>query len=102
MVKRERRQGETDMPRLAGKLALITGGNSGMGLATAKAFVSEGARVAITGRDRDTLETAKRSLGNDTLAVQSDTADLKAIDAVFATIQEKFGALDILFANAGV
>jgi NAD(P)-dependent dehydrogenase (short-subunit alcohol dehydrogenase family) len=90
------------MPRLAGKLALITGGNSGIGLATAKAFVAEGARVAITGQDRDTLEAAKRSIGNDTLAVQSDTADLKAIDTLFARIQEKFGALDILFANAGV
>jgi NAD(P)-dependent dehydrogenase (short-subunit alcohol dehydrogenase family) len=90
------------MPRLAGKLALITGGNSGIGLATAKAFVAEGARVAITGRDRDTLEAARRSIGNDALAIQSDTADLKAIDRLFATIQEKFGALDILFANAGV
>jgi NAD(P)-dependent dehydrogenase (short-subunit alcohol dehydrogenase family) len=90
------------MLRLAGKLALITGGNSGIGLATAKAFVAEGARVAITGRDRDTLEAAKRSIGNDMLAVQSDTADLRAIDTLFATIHEKFGALDILFANAGV
>src|ERR1700688_1853329 len=90
------------MPRLAGKLALVTGGNSGIGLATAKAFVAEGARVAITGRDRDTLEAARRSIGNDALAIQSDTADLKAIDRLFATIQEKFGALDILFANAGV
>jgi NAD(P)-dependent dehydrogenase (short-subunit alcohol dehydrogenase family) len=90
------------MPRLAGKLALITGGNSGIGLATAKAFVAEGARVAITGRDRDTLEAARRLIGNDTLAIQSDTADLKAIDTLFATIQEEFGALDILFANAGI
>ena len=90
------------MLRLSGKLALITGGNSGIGLATAKAFVAEGARVAITGRDRDTLETAKRSIGNDTLAVQSDTGDLKAIDTLFASIHERFGALDILFANAGV
>jgi NAD(P)-dependent dehydrogenase (short-subunit alcohol dehydrogenase family) len=90
------------MPRLAGKLALITGGNSGIGLATAKAFVAEGARVAITGRDRDTLEAARRLIGNDTLAIQSDTADLKAIDTLFATIQEKFGSLDILFANAGI
>jgi NAD(P)-dependent dehydrogenase (short-subunit alcohol dehydrogenase family) len=90
------------MPRLAGKFALITGGNSGIGLATARAFVAEGARVAITGRDRDTLEAARRLIGNDTLAIQSDTADLKAIDTLFATIQERFGALDILFANAGI
>jgi NAD(P)-dependent dehydrogenase (short-subunit alcohol dehydrogenase family) len=89
------------MPRLAGKLALITGGNSGIGLATARVFVAEGARVAITGRDTDTLEAARRLIGNDTLAIRSDAADLKAIDALFATIKEYFGALDILFANAG-
>ena len=89
------------MPRLAGKLALITGGNSGIGLATAKAFVAEGARVAITGRDRGTLEAARKSIGHDVLAVQSDAADLTAIDALIATIRKEFGVLDILFANAG-
>jgi NAD(P)-dependent dehydrogenase (short-subunit alcohol dehydrogenase family) len=90
------------MPRLSGKLALITGGNSGIGLATAKAFVAEGARVAITGRNRDTLEAARVSIGNDTIAVRSDAADLKAIDALMATIKAELGALDILFANAGL
>jgi NAD(P)-dependent dehydrogenase (short-subunit alcohol dehydrogenase family) len=90
------------MPRLSGKLALITGGNSGIGLATAKAFVAEGARVAITGLDPDALESARRSIGNDTLALVSDVADLNAIDALVAAIRTNFGALDILFANAGV
>ena len=90
------------MRRLEGKLALITGGNSGIGLATAKLFIAEGARVAVTGRDPKTLDDARRSLGNDTLSLQSDTSDLRAIDLLFETIKDHFGALDILFANAGV
>ena len=90
------------MQRLAGKLALITGGSSGIGLATAKAFVAEGARVAITGRDAKSLQAAQREIGNDGLALQSDAGDLKAIDTLFEAIKEKFGALDILFANAGI
>jgi NAD(P)-dependent dehydrogenase (short-subunit alcohol dehydrogenase family) len=90
------------MLRLAGKLALITGGSSGIGFATAKAFIKEGAHVAITGRNRETLEAARLALGSDTLAVQSDASDLAAIDALFAAIKERFGALDILFANAGI
>src|ERR1700674_5258003 len=90
------------MQRLAGKLALITSGNTGIGLATAKTFVAEGACVAITGRDPKTLEAARHALGNDTLALPSDSVDLKAIDALFATIKERFGALDVLFVNAGV
>ncbi len=90
------------MPRLADKLALITGGNSGIGLATAKAFVAEGARVAITGRNAKTLESSRAALGGEVLALPSDAADLKAIETLFATIKERFGALDILFVNAGV
>jgi NAD(P)-dependent dehydrogenase (short-subunit alcohol dehydrogenase family) len=88
--------------RLQGKLALITGGNSGIGLATAKLFVANGARVVITGRDQKSLDAARASLGDDVMALRSDTSDLKAIDALFAAIKERFGALDILFANAGV
>ena len=88
--------------RLQGKLALITGGNSGIGLATAKLFVANGARVVITGRDQKSLDAASAVLGGDVLALRSDASDLKAIDALFAAIKERFGALDILFANAGV
>jgi NAD(P)-dependent dehydrogenase (short-subunit alcohol dehydrogenase family) len=90
------------MQRLAGKLALITGGNSGIGLATAKAFAANGARVAITGRDQNTLDAAKDVLGSDHLAIRSDTSDLKAIDGLYAVVKNQFGALDILFANAGL
>ena len=90
------------MPRLAGKLALVTGGNSGIGLATAKAFVAEGARVAITGRNQQTLEAAKRELGEGTLALKCDAANLSELDELYAAIKQRLGALDILFANAGI
>src|SRR5207244_11296973 len=90
------------MPRLAGKLALVTGGNSGIGLATAKAFVAEGARVAITGRNQQTLEAAKRELGEGTLALKCDAANLSELDELYAAIKQRLGALDILFATAGV
>jgi len=90
------------MPKLEGKFALITGGNSGIGLATAKLFAAEGARVAISGRDPKTLEAAKGELGGQALAVRSDVADLKQLDALFARIKQEFGALDVLFANAGI
>src|SRR5260370_1729242 len=90
------------MPKLAGKFALITGGNSGIGLATARAFMAEGARVAITGRDPSTLQAAQKELGRDALVLQSDVRDLKQIDQLFAQLKKHFGALDILFANAGV
>jgi NAD(P)-dependent dehydrogenase (short-subunit alcohol dehydrogenase family) len=90
------------MGRLANKLALITGGSSGIGLATAKLFVAEGARVAITGRDEKALEAVRTEIGGDTLAIKSDTGDLAAIDALMTTVKDSFGALDLLFVNAGI
>jgi NADP-dependent 3-hydroxy acid dehydrogenase YdfG len=90
------------MVRLAGKFALITGGSSGIGLATAKAFVANGARVAITGRDQKTLDAAKEAIDGDHLAFKCDAANLTEIDTLYAAIKERFGALDIIFANAGV
>lgn len=88
--------------RFEGKIALVTGGNSGIGLAAAKAFAREGAKVAITGRDPKTLESAAREIGEDTLALRCDLRDLKQIEQVMAAIKEKHGRLDVLFANAGV
>lgn len=88
------------MQKLSGKTALITGGNSGIGLATAGLFLEHGARVAITGRDPATLEQARRSLGHDILAVQSDTGRLADIEELMITIKQGFGRLDILFVNA--
>ena len=88
--------------RLAGKTALITGGNSGIGLATARLFVAEGARVAITGRNQATLEAAARELGPNALAIVADATDVEATEKAVAKAVEKFGKLDIVFANAGI
>src|SRR5246127_4335167 len=88
--------------KLETRTALITGGNSGIGLATAQLFVAEGARVAITGRNQMTLYAAAAKLGPNALAFNSDVLDSKVRDVLFATIKEKFGHLDIVFANAGV
>ncbi|MFT0878820.1 SDR family oxidoreductase [Rhodopseudomonas sp. G2_2311] len=88
--------------RLSGKTALITGGNSGIGLATAKLFVAEGARVTITGRNRARLDAAARELGAQALAVEADVTDIAAIENAVARAAERFGKLDIVFANAGI
>jgi NAD(P)-dependent dehydrogenase (short-subunit alcohol dehydrogenase family) len=88
--------------RLEGKTALVTGGNSGIGLATARLFIAEGARVAITGRSRTTLHAAAKELGKNLLAFQADALDTKACETVFKTIKEQFGHLDVVFANAGI
>jgi len=86
--------------QLKGKCALITGGNSGIGLATARRFVAEGARVAITGRDAATLAAAANELG--VTAIKSDVLDAQARSSLFDRIKDEFGHLDILFANAGI
>src|SRR6202012_674695 len=88
--------------RLANKTALITGGNSGIGLATAKLFVAEGAKVTITGRNKETLAAAAKELGPNGFAVAADANDIAAMDAAIKQAAEKFGKLDIVFANAGI
>lgn len=88
--------------RLANKTALITGGNSGIGLATAKLFVAEGAKVTITGRNKETLAAAARELGPNALAIVADANDVAATEAAVKQAAEKFGKLDIVFANAGI
>src|SRR5947207_3577002 len=88
--------------RLANKTAFITGGNSGIGLATARLFVAEGAKVVITGRNRETLEAAAKELGPNALVVVADATDVAATDAAIRRGVEKFGKLDIVFANAGI
>lgn len=88
--------------RLAGKTALITGGSSGIGLATARVFVAEGARVAIVGRNKKTLDAAAETLGAAVLAVPADVTDVEAMERAVATTAERFGKLDVLFANAGI
>lgn len=93
--------------RLKDKTALITGGNSGIGLATARAFIVEGARVAITGRNRTTLDAALAELGRiggdgQAIALQADVTDIAATEKAVADAAAAFGKLDILFANAGI
>jgi NAD(P)-dependent dehydrogenase (short-subunit alcohol dehydrogenase family) len=86
---------------LAGKITLITGGSSGIGLATAKRFVSEGAYVFITGRRQTELDAAVKEIGDNVTAIRSDVANLADLDRLFAAIKEQKGRLDVLFANAG-
>ncbi|MCG2630162.1 SDR family oxidoreductase [Bradyrhizobium sp. WYCCWR 13023] len=88
--------------RLTNKTALITGGNSGIGLATAKLFVAEGAKVIITGRNKETLEAAARELGPNAIALAADATDIAATEAAIKKGTDKFGKLDILFVNAGI
>ena len=90
------------MKRLAGKVALVTGGSSGMGLASAQLFAEHGARLVVTGRDPAALAAAASLLGEDALAVSSDAADLTQIDALMATVKARHGRIDVLFVNAGV
>jgi NAD(P)-dependent dehydrogenase (short-subunit alcohol dehydrogenase family) len=89
------------MRKLEGKIALVTGGNSGIGLATAKQFVAEGAYVYITGRRQAELDAAVEAIGKNVTAVQSDVSNLADLDRLFATIKQEQGHLDIIFANAG-
>src|ERR1700712_3137948 len=87
--------------RLTGKTAWITGGNSGIGLATARLFVAEGANVAITGRNQDTLDAASRELGPNLLAINADATDVAGLEAAAARIAGRFGRIDVVVANAG-
>ena len=89
------------MNQLDGKVALITGGNSGLGLATAKRFVSEGAFVFITGRRQEELDKAVASLGRNVMGVQGDVTKFEDLDRLYALIKQKNGHLDVVFANAG-
>src|SRR5712675_3287538 len=90
------------MKRLEGKVAVVTGGNSGIGLATAKRLQEEGARVAISGRSKKTLDEAVKTIGNGVVAVQGDVAKLTDIDKLYAEVSQKLETIDVLFVNAGV
>jgi NAD(P)-dependent dehydrogenase (short-subunit alcohol dehydrogenase family) len=92
------------MKKLEGKVALITGGNSGMGLATAKLFAEQGAKVAITGRRQKDLDVAVKEIGGGearTMGVQGDVSKMADLDRLMQSIKDQFGHLDIIFANAG-
>jgi len=88
--------------KLAGKIALVTGGNSGIGLATAQRFIAEGAFVFITGRRQAELDAAVQTLGSQAFGIQGDVSNLADLDRAIATIKEQKGRIDVLFANAGI
>lgn len=90
------------MNRLSGKTALITGGTSGIGLATARLFKAHGARLAVTGRDPQRLASAQQELGEDTLVVKSEASSMAEIDALIGLVGNRFGKLDVLFLNAAL
>ena len=89
------------MPKLDGKIALVTGGSSGIGLEAAKRFVAEGAYVFVAARRTDELEKAKTAIGNNVTCVPTDVTKMSDLDNLFATIKKEKGHLDIIFANAG-
>lgn len=93
---------KTKNGKLNGKVALVTGGNGGIGLATAKEFVEEGAYVFITGRRENELNTAVKQIGKNVTAVRGDVANLDDLDRLFAQIKKEKGTLDVVFANAGI
>ncbi len=90
------------MGKLDGKVAVVTGGNSGIGLATAKRLVADGAYVFITGRRKSELDAAVEQIGRNVTAVQGDVSKLADLDRLFATVKEVKGRIDIVFANAGI
>ena len=90
------------MKRFEGKVAMVTGGNSGIGLAAAKAFAREGAQVAVTGRDEGTLKNAEKEIGSGALAIRADAARIADLDAAMAKVRDRFKRIDALFVNAGI
>ncbi|HVP82865.1 MAG TPA: glucose 1-dehydrogenase [Nitrososphaeraceae archaeon] len=88
--------------KLDGKIAVITGGNSGIGLATAKRFVSEGANVFIIGRRQNEIDAGVSEIGKNVIGIQGDVSNLADLDRLFDVVKEQKGHLDILFANAGI
>jgi NAD(P)-dependent dehydrogenase (short-subunit alcohol dehydrogenase family) len=90
------------MPALQGKIAVVTGGSSGIGLAAAKRFVKEGAYVFITGRRQAELDKAVAEIGSNVTAVQGDVSNLDDLDRLYTEVATKKGKLDVLFANAGI
>ncbi len=89
------------MGKLDGKVAVVTGGNSGIGLATAERFAAEGASVVITGRRQAELDKAVAAIGHGAIGVQGDVSKLEDLDRLYATVREQHGRVDVLFANAG-
>ncbi len=90
------------MKRLENKTAVITGGSSGIGLATAKRFHQEGAKVIITGRRKEALDKAAKEVGENCVGIVNDSSNIKEIDSLYAEVKEQFGNIDVLYLNAGM
>ena len=90
------------MSNLKNKIAVITGGSTGIGLATAQRFIADGAQVVITGRSQEALDFAVAELGDRATGIRGDVANLDDLDRLFAEVQKQFGRVDVLFANAGI
>ncbi len=90
------------MSKLNNKVAVVTGGSSGIGLATAQRFIADGAQVVITGRKQEALDAALAELGDRATGIRGDVANLEDLDRLFAQLREQFGRVDVLFANAGI
>ena len=90
------------MSKLHNKVAVVTGGSSGIGLATAQRFIADGAQVVITGRNQEALDAAVAELGDRPTGIHGDVANLEDLDRLFAQVQDQFGRVDVLFANAGI
>ena len=90
------------MSSLNEKIAVITGGSTGIGLATAKRFIADGAQVVITGRSQDALDIALSDLGKGATGMRGDVANLEDLDRLYAQVKSQFGRIDVLFANAGI
>jgi NAD(P)-dependent dehydrogenase (short-subunit alcohol dehydrogenase family) len=88
--------------KLENKVAVITGGNSGIGLGTAKLFANEGAKVAITGRNASTIKTAVAAIGHNAMGIVSDVADIKGLEPMYRQVTDSLGKIDILVVNAGI
>ena len=90
------------MSNLKNKVAVVTGGSSGIGLATAQRFIADGAQVVITGRNQEALDAAVAELGDRATGIRGDVASLEDLDRLFTQVREQFGRVDVLFANAGI
>lgn len=90
------------MAKLTGKIAVISGGGSGIGLASAKLFAQEGAKVVIVGRTKSALDQAAADIGDNAVAIVADVSNLDALDALYEEVRKRFGRIDVLFANAGI
>ncbi len=89
------------MSKLSNKVAVVTGGSSGIGLATAQRFIAEGAQVVISGRNQKAVDAAVAELGDKATGIRGDVANLEDLDRLFAQVRKQFGRVDVLFANAG-